>query len=84
LGSEQFVTSLVIRGDQLPDFGTYGIGDELVLETNDVTWPEDWYQESGFVELLVRLFGWTVTPPQGETSEIVELLISGGALDEQS
>lgn len=84
LGSEQFVTSLVIRGDQLPYFGTYSIGDELVLETNDVTWPEDWYQESGFVELLVRLFGWTVTPPQGESSEIVELLISGGALDEQS
>jgi len=79
LSSERFISNLTVRGDQAPYFGTYGIGDEVILETNDVTWPEDWYPESGFVELLVRIYGWTVTPPQGETAEKVELLISGGA-----
>lgn len=82
LGSEQFISSLVVRGDQAPYFGTYGIGDEAILESNDVTWPEDWYRESGFVELLVRIYGWTVTPPQGEQAESVELLISGGAFSD--
>jgi hypothetical protein len=84
LGSEKFITSLSVRGDQPPYFGTYGMGDQVVLETNDVTWPTDWYQASGFVELLTRLYGWTVTPPQGEASELVEMLLSGGALSDDA
>lgn len=84
LGSEQFISSLTVRGDQAPFFGTYTIGDEAVIVSNDVTWPDDWYQPSGFVELLVRIYGWTVTPPQGENAESIDLLISGGSLTESA
>jgi len=80
LGSEQFLASLTVRGDLLPYFDTYTIGDALILETNDRTWPPSWYNAEGWLELSTRIFGWTITPPQGETSETVELLISGGQL----
>lgn len=77
LGSEQFVSSLTIRGDRAPFFGSYSIGDEAILETNDPTWPPDWYDGSGYVELLVRIYGFVVTPRQGDKAETVQLLITG-------
>ena len=80
LGSEQFIGTLTLRGNVLPTFDTYVIGDEVILETNDVTWPPDRYDSGGYVSLLARIYGWTVTPPQGEQDETVELLLSGGAL----
>jgi hypothetical protein len=80
LGSEQFIASLTVRGDLLPYFDSYTIGDALILETNDRTWPPSWYNGDGWVELSTRIFGWTITPPQGATAETVELLISGGQL----
>lgn len=78
LGSEQFITSLAIRGDIAPYFTTYGIGDQQIIQTNDVTWPPDWYDADGWVELLTRIYGWTVTPPEGESAETVELIVAGG------
>lgn len=78
LGSEQFITGLKLRGDVAPVFGSYTIGDQAVLVTNDVTWPPDWYDRGGYVELLTRIYGWTVTPPEGQNAETVELLIAGG------
>lgn len=80
LGSEQFISSLTLRGDVFPTFDTYVIGDEVILETNDLTWAPERYDSGGFVSLLARIYGWTVTPPQGDQDETVELLISGGAL----
>lgn len=77
LSSEQFVTSLTIRADQAPFFGSYTLGDQAVLETNDLTWPPDWYNSDGYVELIARIFGMVVTPAQGDQAEKVELLISG-------
>lgn len=78
LGSEQFITALTLRGDIPPYFGTYSIGDQQIVSTNDVTWQPDWYDSDGFVELLTRIYGWTVTPPEGDRAETVELVVSGG------
>lgn len=78
LGSEQFLSALTLRGDRPPYFGTYTMGDAVILETNDVTWPDNFYGQDGSVALDSRIFGWTVTPPQGDNAETVQLLISGG------
>jgi hypothetical protein len=78
LGSEQFITGLKLRGDVAPYFGDYVIGDQMVLTTNDVTWPPSWYGSDGFVELLTRVYGWTVTPPEGDHAETVDLVVAGG------
>ncbi len=78
LGSEQFLGSLTIRGDLPPYFGSYVIGDTVILDTNDSTWRPDLYTSDGWVALASRIFGWTVTPPSGTSSETVQLLISGG------
>lgn len=81
LSSEQYISNLTLAANRFPYFGSYQIGDEMILETNDITWPPDFYNEDGYVELLVRVYGWTVTPPQGGQSETIELLVAGGALD---
>jgi hypothetical protein len=78
LGSEQFITALTLRGDIPPYFGTYAIGDQQIVSTNDMTWQPDWYDTAGYVDLLTRTYGWTVTPPEGDRAETVELVISGG------
>lgn len=78
LGSEQYIAKLTLAANKYPYFGTYQIGDEIILETNDITWPPDLYNEDGYVELLVRVYGWTVTPPQADNGETVELLVAGG------
>jgi hypothetical protein len=80
LGSEQFIPSLTIRGDMPPYFGTYSLGDQFILETNDATWRTDLYGDSGYVEVLLRAFGWVVTPPQGEQSEHIQIVLGAGAL----
>lgn len=80
LGSEQFVSALTLKGNAYPHFGTYEIGDDIIFETNDLTWPPDYYDSSGYMELALRIFGWKVTPPQGEQNETVELVLSGEAL----
>lgn len=80
LGSEQFISQLKVRGDRPPFLDSYVIGDQAVLETNDQTWPPDYYDQSGYTEFAVRIFGRTLTPPQGDTAETVSLLVSGGPL----
>ena len=76
LASEQFVSSLTLRGDVAPEFGSYVIGDDVLFETNDWTWPG--VDDGSFVTLAARIFGWRVTPPQGAGAEKVEMFISGG------
>lgn len=76
LSSQAFISNLKIRGDLLPYFGSYVIGDQMILATNDQTWPPDYYGPSGFFESLVRVYGWTVTPPEGSSSETVDLLLA--------
>lgn len=77
LGSERWLASLKVRGDLPPYFGTYAIGDDILLETNDRTWPSDWYVD-GVVEIPGRIYGWTVTPQQGDTAETIDLIVGGG------
>jgi hypothetical protein len=76
LGSQAYLSSLKIRGDLSPYFGSYVIGDQIILVTNDITWPPDYYGPNGYYELLVRLYGWTITPPEGDKSESVDLLLA--------
>lgn len=76
LSSEQYIAKLTLAGNRFPYFGSYQIGDEMVLETNDITWPPDFYID-GFVQLLLRVYGWTVTPPQAGQQETIELLLAG-------
>lgn len=78
LSGEQFIASLKLRGDLPPYFGSYVVGDDLILDTNDTTWPDDYYGADGFLTLGTRIFGWTITPPQGNQSEVVELVVTGG------
>jgi hypothetical protein len=80
LGSEQYIPALTIRGNLPPYFGTYGIGDDIILESNDPTWRPDLYDDAGYVSFLLRIFGWVVTPPQGEQGEDIQIVLSGGAL----
>lgn len=76
LASEQYVAALTLRGDVDPRFGSYQIGDDVLFDTNDYTWPGT--SDRNFVTLAARIFGWRVTPPQGNGAETVELFISGG------
>ena len=80
MGSEQFLASLTVRGDLPPFFGSYIIGDDVILETNDPTWPDDYYGDDGFVTLASRIYGMKITPPQGKKAETVELLLANGSV----
>jgi hypothetical protein len=80
LGSEQYISSLKLQGNMPPYFGTYSLGDDIILETNDPTWPTDYYDSQGYAEFALRIFGWIVTPPQGGDSEQVQLVLNGGNL----
>jgi hypothetical protein len=77
LAGEQYLKGLTVRGDLPPYFGTYGIGDDMVFEADDWTWPDNPDGSRG-VELATRIMGWTVTPPEGSNSEQVALVVSGG------
>lgn len=77
LSGEKFIAKLTIRGNRPPFFGTYSLGDQIILESNDVTLPPDTIDGSGFAEFLTRVYGWSVTPPQGRQDEVVELLVAG-------
>lgn len=76
LSNQAFIANLKIRGDLFPYYGSYVIGDQMILNTNDVTWPPDYYSASGYFESLVRVYGWTITPPEGQSSETVDLLLA--------
>lgn len=76
LGSERYLAEVVVRGDLPPYFGSYVVGDDVLLRTNDLTWPPDWFSD-GWVYLPGRIYGWTVNPPQGDQHESVHLLVGG-------
>jgi len=78
LSGERYIAGLTIRGDRPPYLTSYVPGDDLIFETNDLTWPADFYDEHGFTALSARIFGRVVTPPQGSQSERVKLLVTGG------
>jgi len=77
LGSERYLASVRVRGDLPPYFGSYVVGDDILLRTNDRTWPPDWYVD-GWMYLPGRIYGWTAAPPQGDQHEAIDLLVGGG------
>lgn len=79
--NEQFLKALTVRGDLLPHFGTYNLGDDCVFTTDDWTLP-DRPDGNRSVSYLSRIVGWVVTPPEGEQSEKVELLLGGNEIVE--
>lgn len=80
LMGEQLLVGLRLRGDLPPYFGSYFIGDDIILSTNDRTWPTDFYGLDGFFSFASRIYGWTITPPQGKEAETIDLLVTGGDL----
>lgn len=74
--NEQFIDSVTVRGDLFPYFGTYNIGDDCLFSTDDWTWPDNADGTRG-VTYVSRIMGWKVTPPEGDQSEIVDLVLAG-------
>lgn len=73
---ERFVDRLIVRGDLLPHFGTYEIGDDCLVTTDDWTWPDNPDGTRG-VTFVARILGWTVTPPEGDQAEHVDIMVGG-------
>jgi hypothetical protein len=74
--NEQYVESVTVRGDLFPYFGTYAIGDDCLFTTDDQTWPDDGNGQRG-VTYVSRIMGWKVTPPEGDRSELVDVMLAG-------
>jgi hypothetical protein len=74
--NEQFVSSVTVRGDLFPHFGSYAIGDDCLVTTDDWTWPDRPDGTRG-VTYVSRIMGWEVTPPEGDSSELVKLRLGG-------
>lgn len=75
--SEQFLDGVTVRGDKPPYFGTYSLGDDALFSTDDWTNP-DGANGDRDTTYLTRIMGWTVTPPEGNSSETVKLILAGG------
>lgn len=74
--NERFIQGITIRGDLFPHFGSYNIGDDCLITTDDWTWPDNTDGSRG-VTYISRILGWTVTPPEGTNSESVKLMVGG-------
>lgn len=74
--NERYIESLVVRGDLFPYFGTYNLYDDCLVTTDD--WTQQGDTESERERTFVsRIMGWIVTPPEGDNSEMVEMVLSG-------
>jgi hypothetical protein len=57
--------SATLKGDSIPAFGTYGMGDYLVFNVTDPRFPNG-------QTFSVRVIGWTIQPPdEGQGTEII-------------
>lgn len=74
--NERYVDSVTVRGDLFPYFDTYAIGDDCLFSTDDWTWPDNADGSRG-VTYISRIMGWKVTPPEGDQSELVQILLGG-------
>lgn len=74
--NERYIDALTVRGDLFPYFGSYDIGDDILVMTDDWTWP-DGPNGDRYTIFVARIMGWRVTPPEGEQSEHVDLLLAG-------
>lgn len=74
---EQYLGTITIRGDKPPYFGTYALGDDALFTTDDYTNP-DGPNGDRDTTYVTRIMGWTVTPPEGNSSETVALVLASG------
>lgn len=79
LANEQYVTSLIVRGDLPPTLDTWDLGDDALFYADDWIWPDD-ANGNPAASFLTRILGYVVTPPEGNKSEQVQVLMSGGDL----
>jgi hypothetical protein len=56
-----------VPGDVAPEFGTYGLGDDVALQFNDLRMAN--------VPGLYRILGWTLNTPTSQQGELVDLEI---------
>src|SRR6266487_2861902 len=63
--------TISVAGAKPPAFGTYGLGDDAVLQLND-----PW---GGNVATLWRIRGWNLNPPRRGKGEVVDLLVERDA-----
>jgi hypothetical protein len=80
LANEIYISELELRGDLQPYFGSYVIGDDLILVSDDWTLPDlsDGTREKAS---LTRIMGWRVTPPEGNGTERVSLMLGTNGVD---
>lgn len=64
------VPTIEIFPDQNPAFGSYGLGDYFRMHVEDLRFP-------GGQDVLARIIGWDVTPPNSTTLETVKLVLEG-------
>lgn len=74
--NERFISALTLRGDLQPYYRSYLIGDDCLVLTDDWTWPNNPDGSRG-VQFVSRIMGWKVTPPEGNNSEKLELVLGG-------
>lgn len=75
--NEQFLQAVEVRGDLMPYFGTYALGDDALYTSDDYTNPDGPFGDRDFT-MLTRIMGWTVTPPEGTNAEKVKLVLGAG------
>lgn len=75
--NEQFLQSVEVRGDKPPFFGTYAVGDDALFSTDDWT-NADGPNGDRDTTYLTRIMGWIVSPPEGDKSEMIKLVLAGG------
>lgn len=75
--NEQYLKGVTVRGDKPPFFGTYALGDDALFTSDDWT-NRDGGNGDRDTTYLTRIMGWTVTPPEGNRSETVKLILAGG------
>lgn len=74
--NERFLSAVTVRGDLPPYFDSYAIGDDALYTTDDWGNP-DRADGTRDVTYTTRIMGWTVTPPEGNNNEKVELVLAG-------
>jgi len=60
-------STVSVAGTKPPTFGSYGLGDDVVLQLND-----PW---AGNIATLWRIRGWNLNPPRRGKGEVVDLLV---------
>lgn len=75
--NERYLKAVTVRGDKPPFFGTYALGDDALFSSDDWTNPDGGNGDRD-TTYLTRIMGWTVTPPEGNHSETVQLILAGG------